>query len=176
MQYLTEASEIRGQIAKFALAKTLWLDTEIADWDTYYPRLSLIQVLAQANDLTGEAAYIIDVLEQPDLAAYFINQIMVNPQIEKVFHNASFDLKYLGGQLAQNVTCTLKIARKIKRELQVSNLQLKTLATELCNFINVDKEERLSDWGYRPLSQKQLQYAAMDTVYLAAVHRRLLES
>ncbi|MBD2778585.1 DNA translocase FtsK [Iningainema tapete] len=175
MQYLTEANEIKAQIAKFALAKTLWLDTEIADWQTSYPRLSLIQVLVEPNDLTGEAAYIIDVLDKPDLAACFIDQIMVNPQIEKVFHNASFDLKYLGGQLAQNVTCTLKIARKIKHKLQVSNLQLKTLATELCYFANVDKEEQGSDWGQRPLTQKQLQYAAMDTVYLAAVHRRLLE-
>jgi S-DNA-T family DNA segregation ATPase FtsK/SpoIIIE len=176
MQYLTKATEIRAQIAKFSLAKTLWLDTEIADWSTYYPRLSLIQVLADPTNLTSDSAYILDVLDKPDLAAYFINQIMVNPQIEKVFHNASFDLKYLGGQLAQNVTCTLKIARKITRQrLQVTNLQLKTLALELCHFSHVDKEEQASDWGKRPLTQKQLQYAAMDTVYLAAVHRRLLE-
>ncbi|MDF5713045.1 MAG: DNA translocase FtsK [Rhizonema sp. NSF051] len=177
MQYLKEAQEIRAQIVKFASAKILWLDTEIADWNTLYPKLSLIQVLAEPTDLTGESAYILDVLHKPDIAAYFINQIMVKPQIEKVFHNASFDLKYLGGQLAQNVTCTLKIARKIRREvLQVSNLQLKTLATELCHFSNVDKEEQGSDWGQRPLTQKQLYYAAMDTVYLAAVHRRLLEN
>jgi S-DNA-T family DNA segregation ATPase FtsK/SpoIIIE len=176
MQYLTEANEIRAQIAKFSLAKTLWLDTEIAEWNTPYPRLSLIQVLAAPTNLTSEYAYILDVLDKPDLAAYFINQIMVNPQIEKLFHNASFDLKYLGGKLAQNVTCTLKIARKITREvLQVTNLQLKTLALELCNFSHVDKEEQASDWGKRPLTQKQLQYAAMDTVYLAAVHRSLLE-
>ncbi|MBW4450313.1 MAG: PD-(D/E)XK nuclease family protein [Spirirestis rafaelensis WJT71-NPBG6] len=176
MQYLTEANEIRAQIAKFSFAKTLWLDTEIADWNTPYPRLSLIQVLAAPTNLTSEYAYILDVLDKPDLAAYFINQIMVNPQIEKLFHNASFDLKYLGGKLAQNVTCTLKIARKITREvLQVTNLQLKTLALELCNFSHVDKEEQASDWGKRPLTQKQLQYAAMDTVYLAAVHRSLLE-
>jgi S-DNA-T family DNA segregation ATPase FtsK/SpoIIIE len=176
MQYLSEGHEIRAQIVKFASAKTLWLDTEIADWNTYYPRLSLIQVLADPTNSAGESVYILDVLHKPDLAAYFINQIMVNPNIEKVFHNASFDLKYLGGQIAQNVTCTLKLARKITREvLQVSNLQLKTLAAELCGFSNVDKEEQASDWGKRPLSDKQLQYAAMDTVYLAAVHRRLLE-
>ncbi|ARV58681.1 cell division protein FtsK [Nostocales cyanobacterium HT-58-2] len=176
MQYLTQATEIQAQIAKFALAKTLWLDTEIANWNTYHPRLSLIQVLANPIDSVGESVFILDMLKKPDLAADFINQIMVNPNIEKVFHNASFDLKYLGGQLAQNITCTLKLARKITREvLQVSNLQLKTLAVELCHFSNVDKEEQASDWGKRPLSQKQLQYAALDTVYLAAVHRRLLE-
>jgi S-DNA-T family DNA segregation ATPase FtsK/SpoIIIE len=176
MQYLTESQEIKIQIAKLALSKILWLDTEIANWNTYYPKLSLIQVLSEPTDSTGEAAYILDVLNRPHLAEYFINQIIVNPHIEKVFHNASFDLKYLGSALAPNVTCTLKLARKIKREvLQVSNLKLKTLAVELCHFSNVDTEEGGSDWGKRPLTEKQLHYAAMDTVYLAAVHRCLLE-
>ncbi|OBQ44320.1 MAG: cell division protein FtsK [Aphanizomenon flos-aquae WA102] len=176
MHYLTEASEIYKQISQLSLSKTLWIDTEIADWYTDKPKLALIQVLANYTDLTGESAYIFDVLDKPDLAVYFINQIMVNPQIEKVFHNAGFDLKYLGKELAQNVTCTLKIARKITKEvLETTNLKLKTLAAELCQFSHVDAEEGTSDWGKRPLTQKQLNYAAMDTVYLAAVHYRLLE-
>ncbi|BAZ83988.1 DNA translocase FtsK [Dolichospermum compactum] len=176
MHYLTESSEIYKQIFQLSLSKTLWIDTEIADWYTDKPKLALIQVLADYTDLTGEFAYIFDVLDKPDLAAYFINQIMVNSQIEKVFHNAGFDLKYLGKELAENVTCTFKIARKITKEvLQTTNLKLKTLAAELCHFSNVDAEEGKGDWGKRPLSQKQLNYAAMDTVYLAAVHRRLLE-
>ncbi|MCE2697895.1 MAG: DNA translocase FtsK [Nostocales cyanobacterium LE14-WE4] len=176
MHYLTEASEIYKQISQLSLSKTLWIDTEIADWYTDKPKLALIQVLADYTDLTGESAYIFDVLGKPDLAVYFINQIMVNSQIEKVFHNAGFDLKYLGKELAENVTCTFKIARKITKEvLQTTNLKLKTLAAELCHFSNVDAEEGSSDWGKRPLTQKQLNYAAMDTVYLAAVHYRLLE-
>ncbi|RCJ18972.1 cell division protein FtsK [Nostoc sp. ATCC 43529] len=176
MHYLTQASEIQTQIAKFALAKVLWLDTEVANWNTPYPKLSLIQILAEPTDSTGKFAYILDVLNKPDLIALFIQQIMVNSQIEKVFHNASFDLKYLGEKSAQNITCTLKLARKITlKKLQTSNLKLKTLAAELCQFSHVDSEEGRSDWGKRPLSDKQLHYAAMDTVYLAAVHRRLLE-
>ncbi|MFN6501218.1 MAG: DNA translocase FtsK [Nostoc sp. DedQUE01] len=176
MHYLTKASEIQTQIAKLALAKVLWLDTEVANWNTPYPKLSLIQILAESTDSTGKFAYILDVLNKPDLIALFIQQIMVNSQIEKVFHNASFDLKYLGEKSAQNITCTLKLARKITlKKLQTSNLKLKTLAAELCQFSHVDSEEGRSDWGKRPLSDKQLHYAAMDTVYLAAVHRRLLE-
>ncbi|MEM6403932.1 MAG: PD-(D/E)XK nuclease family protein, partial [Cyanobacteria bacterium P01_D01_bin.116] len=175
MQYLTDANQIINQINQFRSSKILWLDTEVADCRTPNPRLSLIQILAKPNDSTGEFAYIFDVLDKPDLARYFIEQIMVNPQIEKVFHNASFDLKYLGGKSIPNVTCTLKIARKITRyELKTSNLKLKNLATELCNFTDVDTESGASDWGKRPLIGKQLYYAAMDVVYLAAVHRYLL--
>ncbi|MDB9322795.1 DNA translocase FtsK [Nodularia spumigena CS-591/04] len=176
MHYLTTATEIRGFISTLTSNKTLWLDTEIADFTTHYPRLSLIQVLADPTDSTGGSAYLLDVLDKPDLAEYFINQIMINPNIEKVFHNAGFDLKYLGKKLAQNITCTYQIARKITRErLEVSNLKLKTLAAQLCHFVNVDADEGSSDWGKRPLSDKQVKYAAMDTVYLAAVHRKLLE-
>ena len=95
MHYLLEATEIKAQIDRFRSAKILWLDTEVADCRTSNPRLSLIQILANPNDLTGEFAYILDVLDKPDLTVYFINLIMVNPQIEKVFHNSSFDLRYL---------------------------------------------------------------------------------
>jgi S-DNA-T family DNA segregation ATPase FtsK/SpoIIIE len=181
MHYLKENRQIRDSIVKFSSAKTLWLDTEVADWQTPNPRLSLIQVLADPNDLMGDAAYILDVLNKPDLVAYFVNQIMANPEIEKVFHNASFDVRYLGGkEQAQNVTCTFKMVNKLTRRhrsdrLNVSNKQLKTLAVELCNFSEVDKGEQQSDWGQRPLTEKQLKYAKMDTVYLAQVHRCLLE-
>ncbi|HEY9638694.1 MAG TPA: ribonuclease D, partial [Coleofasciculaceae cyanobacterium] len=179
MFYLTKSDEIRSIITKIASAKTLWLDTETADWQTPNPRLSLIQVLAEPKDFIGECAYIIDVLDKPELVAYFVDQIMANPKIEKVFHNASYDVKFLGKEQAQNVTCTLKMARNLQWKSadikQPPNLKLKTLAEELCQFSDVDKSEQGSDWGRRPLTEKQLQYAKMDTVYLAQVHLRLLE-
>jgi hypothetical protein len=174
MFYLTQASEIQAIITGLASRQILWLDTEVADYDTRFPKLSLIQVLAEPNDLAGDSVYILDVFKQPDVVEDFITQIMANAKIEKVFHNSSYDLRYLGNVQAQNVTCTLKIARKISRDrLGTSDLKLKTLARELCNFTYVDVEEGRSDWGRRPLSQKQLDYAKMDTVYLAQVHLRL---
>ncbi|PSB14194.1 cell division protein FtsK [filamentous cyanobacterium CCP2] len=176
MTYLTHPSDIRSLIAQLATYPILWLDTEVADWQTPNPRLSLIQVLAEPTDRTGDLAYILDVLDQPDLTQFFVEQIMINEAIEKVFHNAPYDLKYLGGDQAQNVTCTLKIARRIsKKKLGTSNRKLKTLAQELCQFTEVDAAEQQSDWGKRPLSPKQLLYARMDTVYLAHVHHYLLK-
>ena len=175
--YLETADEIDGLITHIAAFETLWLDTEIADWWTKQPRLSLIQVLTDPQDLTGESTYILDVLDKPEAVAVFIDRIMTNPEIEKVFHNASFDLRYLGGKKVKNVTCTLKIARQIgKSALGTSNLKLKTLAVELCNFPQAEIEnEQSSDWGKRPLSREQIKYAKMDAVYLASLHHRLLE-
>lgn len=176
MPYLTIAAKIRSTITEFASHQSLWLDTETADWHTSHPRVSLIQVLADPTDLTGDSVYIFDVLDKPILVTDFVSQIMVNPKIEKVFHNASYDLRFLGKEQAQNITCTLKIAKKIPSHLlPVPNLKLKTLVEELCPFSNVDKEEQGSEWGRRPLTERQLQYARMDPVYLAQVHRRLLE-
>ncbi len=174
MQYLNSI-EISEIIAKYAKSDILWLDTEVADYNTKKPRLSLIQILDDPNDITGEKVVLLDVLDQPDIASDFISKIMVNPAIEKVFHNASYDLRYLGNKTVQNVTCTLQIARNIPYYiLPTPNYQLKTLANILCNQ-NMDKQEQSSDWGQRPLTQEQIDYASKDCVYLAQVHRQLLE-
>jgi ribonuclease D len=175
MPYLTAANDIKALIAKFAQARILWIDTEIADYKIN-PRLSLIQVLADSRDLTGDATFLFDVLDQPELAAAFINQIMVNPDIEKVLHNASYDIRFLGNDDAQNITCTLQMARKIPDYiLPLPNRQLKTLIEALCGISYVDKSEQGGDWEKRPLSDRQLNYATMDAVYLAQLHRRLLD-
>ena len=176
MPYLTNAKDIQGLMASYTQSQILWIDTEVADHQTRKPKVSLIQVLDDPTDLTGEHVSILDVLNHPELIEYFVEKIIVNPAVEKVFHNASYDLKLLGKTKAQNVTCTLELAKKIPYYLlQVRNLQLKTLAEELCYFPPVDKTEQTSDWGVRPLTASQLHYAKMDAIYVAHVHQQLLK-
>ena len=176
MKYLSTEYQIETAINELTQTKSLWLDTETADWQTGHPRLSLIQILANPQDKTGEDVILLDILDKPTLINLFTERIMKNPALKKIFHNASYDLKYLGGKdNAQNVTCTFRLAQKIgKNTLRTSNLKLKTLAAELCNFDIVDHEGK-SDWGQRPLTDSQIIYATMDVVYLAHVHRCLLD-
>jgi ribonuclease D len=176
MYYLTTTEEIQTAIYKFSDYPTLWLDTEV-DYLRRKKRLSLIQILINPQDQKGEFVYILDVLDKPKLINQFVEQIIINPTIEKVFHNASFDLAYLGGkELSENITCTFKLAQTIPLEiLGTSNRKLKTLAKELCKFTNIDEAEQTSDWGQRPLTAKQLNYAKMDVIYLATVHHSLQE-
>jgi ribonuclease D len=108
MAYFSDPADIRDLIADYAQMKCLWLDTEVADCFTRQPRLSLIQISHVADDLEGDRASILDVLDKSELVAEFVAAIMSNAHIEKVFHNASFDLRYLGGTQAANVTCTLR--------------------------------------------------------------------
>ncbi len=175
MFYLTDPQDIKNQIAEYAQAKTLWVDTELLNYRYQPLRLSLIQITNDPDDRKGDRAFILDVLDRPQLTTLFVEQIMANPQIEKVFHNASYDVSFLGKSLAKNTTCTWELAKKIPFYLlPTSNLKLKTLAIELCNFSNIPENQQRSDWGKRPLSADQLSYAVMDPVYVAHVHRSLL--
>ncbi len=176
MAYFSDPADIRDLIADYAQRECLWLDTEVADCFTKKPRLSLIQISHVSNDLVGDRSSVLDVLDRSDLVAEFVAAIMSNPRIEKVFHNASFDLRYLGGTQATNVTCTLKMARKMPvKLLPVQNHKLKTLAEYFIPNVTVDKSEQVSDWGQRPLTANQLFYAQMDVVYLAQIHQNLLQ-
>lgn len=177
MPYITSAKEMISIVTEYTKATTLWIDTEVADYRTRQPRLSLIQILDDPTDLSGDRIYLLDVLDQPGVVIDFVDKIMVNPAIEKVFHNASYDLKLLGGsKKANNITCTLEMAKKLPYYiLPLPNYQLKTLATEICHFQNIDKQEQSSDWGRRPLSEEQIEYAYLDCIYLAQVHLGLVE-
>lgn len=176
MTYLISASAINTLISELSQAKTLWIDTEVADYKTPNPRLSLIQVLDNPKDMSGKNIHILDVLEQSDVIDHFINEIMINTQIEKIFHNASYDIKFLGKSQAKNVTCTMDMAKKIPYYLlPLPNYQLKTLASVLCNFQEIDKQQQRSDWGQRPLSEAQIEYAYLDCIYLAQVYMGLLD-
>lgn len=183
MPYLTDPTDIKDAIATCTQVKRLWVDTEVADYNTRNPRLSLIQVLPDfpgdfpnSQEQLINRVYLLDVLNHPQLTAEFINTIMADPAIEKVFHNASYDLRFLGKPLAQNVTCTLLLAKSLPSFMvETSNFQLKTLACELCGLPRPNSSEQQSDWGRRSLSESQIRYATLDPIYLAYVHRRLLE-
>jgi ribonuclease D len=176
MPYLTDDRDIKNRIDEYTKAEVLWLDTEVAEYQTRKPKVSLIQVLNEPHDMTGEHVDILDVLDQPELIDYFSDRIVANAGIEKVFHNANYDLKLLGKTKAKSITCTLELAKKLPYYLlQVSNLQLKTIAEQLCYFPPIDRAEQVSNWGVRPLTESQLFYAKMDPVYVAQVHHQLLK-
>jgi ribonuclease D len=176
MSYLTEIKDIKEAIERYSQAKILWLDTEVVDYKTKKPRLSLIQVLDNSSEVKSEFVNILDVLDRIELIDEFIDRIMTNSSIEKVFHNAKYDVAFLGKRKIENVTCTLEIATNIPYYLApFPDRKLQTLAERLGNFTNIDKSEQTSDWGQRPLTEKQLNYARMDVIYLAEVHQKLLK-
>lgn len=93
--------------------------------------------------------------------------LLEDPSIQKIFHHAMFDLRFLcyhWATTATNIACT-KVASKL---LDPSRTQGHTLASLLKDYLNVtiDKSKRKSDWLTWALSQDQLAYAGDDVIYL----------
>ncbi|MBL1209594.1 3'-5' exonuclease [Geminocystis sp. GBBB08] len=175
MIYLTDIDEIKNIILDLTETDILWLDTEVADYHTKKPRLSLIQILAYGDNLNGDRTYMLDVLDKPEVINFFIDNIIVNESIKKVFHHANYDLRLLGQNKAKNVVCTLKLAKEFPYHfLPVKNYTLKCLTEFLTDFKDLSKEEQGSNWGIRPLEKNQLEYAKMDCVYLAQIYDKLM--
>ena len=137
--------------------KWLGFDTEFVGERTYYPILCLIQVATERGN------YLIDpiVLENIDL---FLDMV-VNPEIVKITHAGENDYRLLFqefGVLPQNVFDTQIAAGFIGYNYPISFANL--LQGELKLFL--DKGPAVSDWESRPVSNKQLQYALNDVIFL----------
>ena len=174
---LTTTADISAAIETLCGFSRLWLDTEVAEYRIpKRRRLSLIQALADGVKPNTKEVIILDVIDQPSLATLFVDRVMKDPSIQKVFHNASFDLDYLGGGDAVNVFCTLREA-KVLPESRVSLPGSKSLKAlhEHFGLGEVDKEGQKSDWQRRPLAGWQLKYAALDCTQLRSVHLKLIE-
>ena len=132
-------------------------------------KLSLIQIcdekenvyIIQPNKKTYEAPNLVSVLE--------------NENILKIGHFLRFDksgLEYFLKCKMKNIFDT-KIASKIVRTYTDAH-GLKNLVQEFCNK-NLDKRQGSSDWNkdINDLSDKQLEYAANDVIYLHKIKSEL---
>ena len=95
-----------------------------------------------------------------------IAKLLSDPQREKLFHFARFDVAMLKHGLGIDVApvfCT-KIASKLVRTY-TDRHSLKDLTRELLG-VELSKQQQSSDWGSPELSDAQLNYAASDVLYL----------
>ena len=132
-------------------------------------KLSLIQICDEKGDV-----FIIqpnkDHYKAPNLVS-----ILENEKILKIGHFLRFDksaLEYFLKCKIKNIFDT-KIASKIVRTY-TDKLGLKNLTQEFCNK-SLDKRQGSSDWNkdINDLSDKQLEYAANDVIYLHKIKSEL---
>ena len=149
----------------------IWIDTETADWNTKSPRLSLVQLRLGDGSL-----HVLDVLSPEMAAAYhttFAPRVIADPRITKWAHYARFERRILGADFVQGLQCTFELARRVPyHRLPLRSLRLAALVHHLCGTA-VDKTLQRADWGQRPLSAEQLDYAAWDPEWCYRVYRRL---
>lgn len=144
--FLTDISDVR-EIA---------VDTEGASFHRFIDRIYLLQIS------TRERSAIIDPLPigMPDA----LGNILQDPKVEVVFHDADYDLRLLHQDYGWNVN------RIFDTRIAAQLLGIKAfgLAALLDQFFGVklDKKHQRADWSLRPLTQGMLDYAAQDTKYL----------
>lgn len=140
------------------------VDTEGDSLFSYRERVCLIQVTANERD------WLVDPLCGLDLSG--LGACMADARKRKVFHDGEYDvltLKRDHGFRFQNIFDT---------RVAAATLGSKTpgLATVLQERFGIalDKSMQRSNWGQRPLSDKQIRYARLDTHFLIPLMREQL--
>ena len=144
------------------------VDTEFMREKTYYAKLCLIQAAS-----AEEAAVIDPLAESLDLAPFL--DLLADESTLKVFHAARQDLEifhHLMGRVPAPLFDTQVAAMACGYGDQIGYEPLVRQVTGG----QVDKGSRFTDWGRRPLSDKQLTYALGDVTHLVDVYVALTET
>lgn len=148
----------------------LAVDTEFIRTDTYYPKVGLIQV----SD--GKQVWLIDPLEIDRWETF--SALMTAGDVCKIFHSCSEDLLVFIAFLDVMPTPVFDTQVAAAFLNMGLSLSLQNLVLEHSG-IALPKGETRSDWLQRPLTPEQLDYAALDVIYLpeiAAAQRQKLEA
>lgn len=163
---ITDQSALEDFCETLSRAPFITVDTEFLREKTYYPKLCLVQ--AGAPD--GKAAAIDPLAPGLDMSPFY--DLLFHPGILKVFHAARQDLEIfykLCGRLptpffdTQIAAMVCGYGDSVGYENLVRNLTGQSL----------DKSVQFTDWSRRPLSQKQIDYALGDVIYLVDIYRKL---
>lgn len=160
-ELVTDAAQLPQIVAQCRSKPAVAVDTEFARFNTYYPIVGLVQLY------DGEACYLIDPLEVKDLSP--LVDLLEDNSVVKVLHACSEDVE---------VFCdALGVAPVPIFDTQIAAALLGVgFSVSYQNLVNhylqimVPKEETRSDWLQRPLTDSQLDYAALDVIHLLEVY------
>jgi ribonuclease D len=154
--YLDDPQAVDRFLGEIADVKELALDTEGASFHRFLDRIYLLQLS------TRERSAIIDPLPLTSLP--ILGDLLEDPSVEIVFHDADYDLRLLHqdyGWHATNIFDT-RIAAQL---LGINSFGLAALLAQYFD-VKLDKKHQRADWSMRPLTPDMLEYAAQDTRYL----------
>lgn len=132
------------------------VDTESNSLHAFREQVCLMQFSSTQAD------YLVDPLAIRDLS--MLAPVFSNPNIEKIFHAAEYDLICLRRDFGfgfANLFDTMQAARV----LGYPAVGLDRLLGEKFG-IHTDKRHQKANWGARPLTKEQIHYARLDTHYL----------
>jgi ribonuclease D len=139
------------------------IDTEGASFHRFVDRIYLLQLS------TRTVTAIFDPLAIGKPAG--LGQLLEDPGVEVVFHDADYDLRLLHQDYGWHATHIFDT----RIAAQLLGVRAFGLAALLERFfgLKLDKKHQRADWSMRPLPQDMLDYAAQDTMYLLELRDRL---
>ena len=104
-----------------------------------------------------------------------LKRLLTDLDVTKVFHFAISDVAFIKTSLGINVEpfCCTKVMSKLIRTYTRDH-GLKDLILEV-HGKQISKDQQQSNWDTSELSQKQLEYAANDVLYLIKIYKTLIE-
>ena len=158
MKYVDTPHDLAAFIASVRLESRVGVDTEAASFHRYRDRIYLLQVSSPTQTALIDPV----ALAAPDLGPF--GALLADPQLEKVFHDADYDLRVLDRDYGFHAVRLFdtRVAAQLAGEPGIG------LAALLEKYVGVklDKEHQKADWSLRPLTPPMLAYAAADTHYL----------
>jgi len=164
--WVESATQLNELCERWSAQAAIAVDTEFMRSTTFYPKTALFQV----GD--GQGCYLIDPLTIDDFTAF--SALMTNASVTKVFHSCSEDMEVF--QTFLGITPAPVFDTQVAAAIAGIGFSLgyaKLIDTLL--GIEIPKSETRSDWLQRPLSQSQLQYAAVDVAYLLIAYGLLVK-
>jgi len=159
---IEEDGAMKAMCAALKGEPVIAIDTEADGFHSYRENVCLVQVSAAGID------YIIDPVADVDLAG--LGEILADPKRIKLFHDSEFDVLILRRDFG------FRFANLF--DTRVAAAVLGSSAPGLASVLNdnfgvkLDKSMQRSDWSKRPLSDKQIAYARLDTHYLIELYER----
>ena len=154
--YLDTTEQVELFLDDITGARELALDTEGASFHRFIDRIYLLQIS------TRERSAIIDPL--PIGAPARLGEILQDPAVEVVFHDADYDLRLLHQDYGWHVN-NIFDTRITAQLLGIKSFGLAALLEQFFG-VQLDKKHQRADWSLRPLPQGMLDYAAQDTRHL----------
>ena len=161
--WVATQTELRVLVKDLSKQSSVAVDTESNSLHAYHEQVCLIQFS------TAETDYLVDPLALDDISS--LGKIFASPKIEKIFHAAEYDLICLKRDFDFSVT-NIFDTRWAVRVLGYARDGLDGLLGEKFG-VQVNKKYQKADWGKRPLSAEQINYARLDTHYLLPLKEML---
>ena len=163
-ELITSERRLNEVLAEHQDEQFVAVDTEFRRRDTFYPQVALVQLCWK------ETAYLVDPTSFSDFSA--LRELLINEAVIKLLHSPSEDLEVFDHWLGVLPTPLFDSQRAMSVLGHGFGVGYRPMVAQFVG-VEISKEETTSDWLKRPLSSKQLNYAALDVTYLRGIAEQL---